>query len=217
MSDSTARSVNPPKQRRSQETLDHLLRATRELLETTAFEDLTVQKITSRAGCSVGNFYARFKNKEAILLRLLDMHYAEIERDLNTKFGFEDWEGVPLKRRVDAVVDFLMAIAERQPGLIRTLVVRNNQRPDSIPASIRAAARRMLDRLYDFLLERRAEMSHPAERAALEVGLLMVVTAIRERIVLAAGTHGATLSVSNEVFAEELKQALLAYLTTTRR
>lgn len=217
MSESTAQSVNTPKQRRSQETLDHLLQATRELLETTTFENLSVQMITSRAGCSVGNFYARFKNKDAILPCLLDMHYAEIEREMDTTFGLVAWDGVPLNRRVDAVVDFLMAIAQRQPGLIRTLVVRNNQRPDSIPASIRAAARRMLGGVYVFLLERREEMSHPDEQTALEVGLLMVVTAIRERIVLAAGTHGATLSFSNEVFAEELKQALLAYLTTTRR
>ncbi len=214
MSNSTAPSVNPPKQRRSQETLDNLLQASRELLETTVFEELTIQQIASRAGCSVGNFYARFKNKDAILPCLLEIHYAEMEREMDATFSPEAWEGAPLNRRVDAVIDFLMAIAQRQPGLIRTLVVRNNQRPDSIPVSIRAAARRMLVGLYDFLLERRAEMSHHAEETATEVGLLMVVAAIRERIILAASTHGATLSVSNEVLAEELKRALLAYLKT---
>lgn len=214
MPDWTAPSVNPPKQRRSQETLDNLLQASRELLETTVFEELTIQQIASRAGCSVGNFYARFRNKDAILPCLLEMHYAEMEREMDATFSPEAWEGAPLNRRVDAVIDFLMTIAQRQPGLIRTLFLRNNQRPDSIPVSIRAAARRMLVALYDFLLERRVEMSHPAEETAMEVGLLMVVAAIRERIVMAAATHGATLSVSNEVLAEELKRALLAYLKT---
>lgn len=214
MPDWTAPSVNPPKQRRSQETLDNLLQASRELLETTVFEELTIQQIASRAGCSVGNFYARFRNKDAILPCLLEMHYAEMEREMDATFSPEAWEGAPLNRRVDAVIDFLMTIAQRQPGLIRTLFLRNNQRPGSIPVSIRAAARRMLVALYDFLLERRVEMSHPAEETAMEVGLLMVVAAIRERIVMAAATHGATLSVSNEVLAEELKRALLAYLKT---
>ena len=150
MSNSTAPSVNPPKQRRSQETLDNLLQASRELLETTVFEELTIQQIASRAGCSVGNFYARFKNKDAILPCLLEIHYAEMEREMDATFSPEAWEGAPLNRRVDAVIDFLMAIAQRQPGLIRTLVVRNNRRPDSIPVSIRAAARRMLRRFLRF-------------------------------------------------------------------
>jgi AcrR family transcriptional regulator len=216
MVDSSAPGINRPKQRRSQETLVRLLRATRELLEETVFEDLTIQQIATRAGCSVGTFYGRFRNKDAILPCLLETHYAEMEREMDAAFSGESWDVAPLNRRVDVVVDHLMSIAQRQPGLIRTLVLRNNQRPDSIPSSIRAAAPRMLARIYGFLLEGRSEMNHPAERTAVEIGLLMVVSAIRERLILAGATHAATLSVSDEVFADELKHALLAYLTTPR-
>jgi hypothetical protein len=50
-----------------------------------------------------------------------------------------------------------------------------------------------------------------------EVGLLMVVAAIRERVILTGATHSSTLTASTEVLAGELKRALLAYLTLTRR
>jgi AcrR family transcriptional regulator len=216
MANSSAPGINRPKQRRSQETQTRLLRATRELIEETLFEDLTIQQIAARAGCSVGTFYGRFQNKDAILPCLLEAHYEQMEQEMDTAFGDEIWDGAPLARRVDAVVDHLMTIAQRQPGLIRTLVLRNNQRPDSIPSSIRAAAQRILARLYEFLLEGRSDMNHPAEKTAVEVGLLMVVSAIRERVILAGATHAATLSVSSKVLADELKHALLAYLTTPR-
>jgi AcrR family transcriptional regulator len=142
MATSAQPNVNEPRQRRSRETRDRLLQATRELLEERTFEDLTIQQIATRAGCPVGAFYGRFGGKEAILPQLLQMHYAEVEREVSTAFRPEAWLGAPLERRVDAVVDHLLSVAQRQPGLIRTLVLRNYQRPGTIPASIRAAARR---------------------------------------------------------------------------
>ena len=214
MKDAMALTVNPPKQRRSHETLARLLKATRELLEEAVFEDLTVQQIATRAGCSVGTFYGRFKNKEAILPVLLEMHYDEMEQEMETVFRSEDWDDAPLSLRVDAVVGHLISTAKQQPGLIRTLVLRNYQRPTSIPTSIRAAAQRLLNGLYEFLLERRSEMNHPDAKTAVEVGLLMVVAALRERLILIGATQATTLSTSEVVFAAELKHALLSYLTT---
>ena len=209
--------VNEPRQRRSRETRDRLLQATRELLEERTFEDLTIQQIATRAGCSVGAFYGRFEGKEAILPQLLQMHYAEVEREVSAAFRPEAWVGAPLERRVDAVVDHLLSVAQRQPGLIRTLVLRNYQRPETIPASIRSAARRVLARVYAVLLGGRPRTAHPAGTTAVEVGLLMVVAAIRERVILTGATHSSTLTASTDVLAEELKRALLAYLTLTRK
>ena len=216
MTKPASRGINEPKQRRSQETLDRLLNATRELLEETVFEDLTIQQIATRAGCSVGTFYGRFENKDAILPRLLEMHYEEMERNVETVFADTAWNDAPLDKRVGLVVDHLASIAQRQPGLIRTLVLRNYQRPESIPTSIRTAAQRVLSRLYDFLLECRSEMKHPDEKNAVQVGLLMVVAALRERLVLIGATHSTALSTSNAILIGELKHALLAYLTTPR-
>ena len=58
-------------------------------------------------------------------------------------------------------------------------------------------------------------MRHPDARTALGIGLLMVMAAIRERIILIDAPQAATLTVTDHAFVQELKQALLAYLTTS--
>lgn len=213
----TDRLVFAPRQARSRQTQERLLQATRELLEETVFEELTIQQIAARAGCSVGTFYGRFRNKEAILPLLLETHYAELEEEIGEVFAAERWRHASLEKRVNAVVEHAASIAIRQPGLIRTLVLRNYQCPESIPASIRASAQKILDRLCEVLLEARREIQHPSARTAVEIGLLMVVTSLRERIVLAGATHSSSLSISNKRLVRELERALLSYLAPGRR
>jgi hypothetical protein len=69
----------------------------------------------------------------------------------------------------------------------------------------------MLEAVYRHLLECRGEIRHHDPPRAVEVGLLMVSAAIRERLVLGA-TQAATLNVEAAVFARELSAAFLAYL-----
>lgn len=59
--------LSPPLQRRSKETLDAISNATKELLRTRSFTELTIQDIVNEAGSSAGSFYARFKGKRALL------------------------------------------------------------------------------------------------------------------------------------------------------
>ena len=212
MEDRSNEEFNPPMQRRSEETLARILTATRSLLEMAVFEDVTISQIAAGAGCSVGPVYGRFKNKDAILPHLLEMHYAEMEEELGITFDSEKWSDVPLNKRADAAIDFLVSTAQQQPGMIRTLALRNYQRPDSIPPSIRAAAKRMLTCLYEFLLDGSSGLEFSDKKIRLEVGLLMVSAAIRERMVLVGATQATTLSISDEDFASELKHAFLAYL-----
>lgn len=212
----TSKLTFTPKQARSQQTQERLLRATRELLEETDFETLTIQQIATRAGCSVGTFYGRFKSKDAILPFLLEMHYAEMEEEVDELFAEEKWRVAPLAKRVNAVVDYVASMAIRQPGLIRTLVLRNYQRPESIPTSIRATAQRILTHLYDVVLGARKEIRHPSPKTAVEVGMLMAVTSFRERIVLTGAMHSSTLSLDHKRLIKELERALLAYLTAGR-
>ena len=64
---SELRWVHPPQQVRSQATLDRILVAAEALVAEKGFEDTPVSEIVSRAGSSVGAFYARFDDKHALL------------------------------------------------------------------------------------------------------------------------------------------------------
>ena len=59
--------LSPPLQQRSKDTLDAISNATKKLLRTRSFTELTIQDIVKEAGSSAGSFYARFKGKRALL------------------------------------------------------------------------------------------------------------------------------------------------------
>lgn len=206
--------VHDTRQDRSRETLARILQATRELLELQLFEDITVQQIADRAGCSVGAIYGRVRDKEAILPHLLQLYYQEVEPEIQVLTASDRWQGVGLQRRAEWLVDYVVEMARRQRGLVRALVLRNFQHPESIPASIRESAARVLVIVREFLLERADEMLCSDASTAVDIGFLMVMAAIRERIILVDAPQAATLTVSDDAFTQELKQALLAYLTT---
>ena len=69
-------SVRPPKQKRSQESLERVLDASTRLLEENGFDAFTIQDVSQRAEVSVGAIYARFGNKES-LLRAVHRHAME--------------------------------------------------------------------------------------------------------------------------------------------
>ncbi|NKF50409.1 TetR/AcrR family transcriptional regulator [Shewanella sp. WXL01] len=68
-----------PKQKRSQQTHDKFLKALRSALESKYFEHISIKELAEGAGVSVGTFYRRFENKEALLPLLYDDFGAELE------------------------------------------------------------------------------------------------------------------------------------------
>ena len=207
-----SRPLIEPKQERSRETLRRIVAAARELMRDTAFEDMTIKRIVDRACCSVGTFYERFPNKEALLPHLLDIHYDEVEQRVADLL--RDPPRGDMAARVGDVVDLFVRIAAEERGLIRTLVLRNYQNPESIPAPTRRRANRIVDQIAGHVLGDCGQVGHPYPEQAVRLGLLMVMAAIRERVVLAGPTQAANLDIGPEVLSRELITALTAYLTS---
>lgn len=67
-----ARKVFRPKQERSTKTQAAILAAAREMLEEGGIDALTISGLAARAGLTTGAFYARFRNKEALLQTLFE-------------------------------------------------------------------------------------------------------------------------------------------------
>ena len=75
------RPLHPSKQVRSLETQTQILQATTRLLEKEPFESISVRRIIVEAGTSIGSFYGRFRDKNA----LLSVLYAEYESQLEKR------------------------------------------------------------------------------------------------------------------------------------
>src|SRR6266516_4055807 len=81
--------VRPPKQRRSQASLERVLETATKLLAEKGFEAFTIQDVSQRSGVSVGAIYARFGSKEN-LLRAVHQHVMETMRDEHTAVAAVD-------------------------------------------------------------------------------------------------------------------------------
>ncbi len=106
MTDAT---VRPPKQKRSQKSLERVLDASTRLLEEEGFDAFTIQDVSQRADVSVGAIYARFGNKES-LLRAVHRHVMESLRPEHQAVAAVD--GRPATGAREVIVSAVRMVAE---------------------------------------------------------------------------------------------------------
>src|SRR4249920_1960197 len=76
--------VLPAKQRRGEQTRDRLIKAGQRLVAKRDFDQMSVADIAEAAGCSVGAFYQRFRDKDAFFGALI-AHYVGEARATTTR------------------------------------------------------------------------------------------------------------------------------------
>jgi AcrR family transcriptional regulator len=194
--------VRPPRQARSRATLHRFLEAATELLGERRFEEASVAEIARRARSSVGAFYARFPDKEALLAYLNDRLFEQGRAQWEAFLAPQRWEGLGAAEIVTAVVRHIVRKRRTHRGLLRALSLYARSRPDPRFAEHAAAANRDVRRmLRDRLLERRQEISQ----------LMLVDGATREAILFGEADL-LPGKPSDALLARELAAVWLGYL-----
>jgi AcrR family transcriptional regulator len=109
--------VLPVKQRRGEQTRDRLLVAGKRLIARRDFDSIAVAEIAQAAGCSVGAFYQRFRDKDAFFGALV-AHYVSAAR-ATTLTLFEEHQD---DRLIGALVLATAVRFRNNTGLIRTAI-----------------------------------------------------------------------------------------------
>jgi AcrR family transcriptional regulator len=202
-----------PQQERSTQSLARLLDAAERLMRRYHFEDISVAEIAREAQTSVGNFYARFASKEA-LLDALHERYEEDRTKIWRKF-FEDpaLAHLPLAERTGRLVQMVIKIYRERGGVFRTLVIRQWRHPDTMGARTRTLLGGLYETAFAMLLEDPHEIRHPHPERAVRVGVAAILAACRENIVMRPKSLPASQAISDEEFANEMSRMLVAYLT----
>jgi len=203
--------TRPPLQERSRRTLTRILEATEELLGERLFEQVTIRDIVERSGTSVGAFYSRFENKDALLPALYERYDESMPRN-----RAEVRERLPrepdLERQVVQIVGAMIRIFRGRRGLMRAMALHARTHPEAIPAAVRERRRVMHETLGDLLLEHLAEIDHPDPRLAVDMGLFLASSTCRERVLFPEAPHASARSVDDGTLEREVARALLAYL-----
>jgi len=196
--------VNPPKQSRSRRTLERIVGAALEILETEGPDGLTVQAIVERAGSSVGSFYARFSGKDDLLEYLGERVWREAASRWDAALAGEDWAGLDLKGIVAGAIALLGQAGRSRASYLKALARTPGARDDAYLAF----HTHILRGIEALLLEHAAEIDHPDPAVAVPLALQAALAVLEAP--MASGLGGAA---AMERRAHEAQALVLSYLT----
>jgi AcrR family transcriptional regulator len=172
----------PPQQSRSQETLDRILDAAEQVLAEKAFGEATLAEIMERAGVTVGAFYRRYPDKNALLRHLDERFFAEMSIRAGELFDPVKWVGARARSVIELFAQQAVEVYSSRRGLMRSLFLR--ARTDTVlQQSALDVNKRYIAQLRAVLMPLRAEMTHPDPERAIELGFMMSIGALRELVV----------------------------------
>lgn len=200
----------PPQQTRSQATLDRILDAAENVLEEKSFGEATLAEIMERAGVTVGAFYRRFPDKDALLHLLDNRFFAELHEIAEASLSETKWRSATVPEIIYGFADTAVQLYRARRGLLRSLFLRARTDP-VIMQSARDVNANYIDRLRGLLLVRRDQLGHPFPERAVELGFMIFVGALRETV-LFGEVWPSPQTVVDEMLSKELARSYLAYL-----
>ncbi len=213
-SPTTPRAAHRVSQARSRDTLDRILTAAEELLETREFDELTMADLAEQAGCGVGTVYGRLPNKESLLLCLHERYLAV--GLAGSASVFQNCVGAGLETRVQHLCSMLIDFFAGNRGVTRAITNYLFTRPsDDASANVaifRRDATAAFRQAAGFLAEKVDRRIHPDPQAACEFGLLAAQDVAQSRLVF-GDRSGLQIKYSQKKLKSNVATMLLTYLT----
>jgi AcrR family transcriptional regulator len=200
----------PPQQHRSQETLDRILDAAERVLDAKTFSEATLVEIMERAGVTVGAFYRRFPDKDALLHLMDERFFGELYARGDAILSPARWSDAPIADIVREFTREAVTLYRERRGLLRSLFLRARIDP-VIQDRARQVNAHLIEGLLAVLLPRAAEIHHPDPPRAIELGYIVLVGALRETTLF--GEVWPTTNVADGMdLTNELTRVYLGYL-----
>jgi AcrR family transcriptional regulator len=200
--------LHKPLQRRSEETLERIVRATSHLFERKTFNEITVQDIVAAADSSVGSFYARFSDKDALLDYLHERYREQVYAGIARVLDPERLVGQSVEAIVRRVVPVFVRAHREHQGAMRTFHARA-----AVDAGFRAREedmnRYISETFAGVLLRQKGAIRHPHPERAIDFAVVSLLGALLQRVFF----HGpGRYPMSDEEFGEHLVAGFLAFV-----
>jgi AcrR family transcriptional regulator len=201
--------VKLPLQARSRDKLERFIAAAERLINERGFQATSVPDIAREAGCSVGLFYTRFRDKQELLRFLFEHYLGETVATAREVLRPDAFADVPLAALIRTAVQGMVRIHRGKPGLVYAFY-------ESVPhdavlgARVLAVHREIEGLARAMLIARGAEIAHPDPDTAARFGIRLVVGLLQQRA-LASRTLPAEDDLGWTVITEEMVRTLLGY------
>ncbi len=204
--------VIDPTQRRGRATQRRILEATEGLMAGKPFHRLSVAEIARAAGISVGNFYNRFADKQALLLELYRVYEVERTERIFEELRAERWQAASLNESVEALVDVVVDFFSDRRHLIRSYVLYFRTHPEKASEQaherLRELATAFVERLQGAASREERELSTRRARLVYQ----FVLALAREMVLFADDPSKRALETSRAQLKREIADAARGYL-----
>ena len=195
-----------PKQKRSKEKLERIIRAAFVVTSKVGFESVTLADIAREAGVGVSTVYTRFKSKDALLEEL---HIIITENTLNTIDSYfaiyKDYQ-VPLTEIVREIIEDSLKMTRDLSGFYQATYqqsITNN----AFAEREKTIRLKLLKTIKKIFLLRKNEIGHPRPSSAIDFFVAMYMGVITDRV-MTQNFSGLT----DKKLAQELTNASKSYL-----
>lgn len=202
----------PPRQTRSQVTLDRILDSAERVLGEKSFTEATVAEIMGGAGVTVGAFYRRFPDKDALLHHIDERFFREMNERGDALLDPSRWYGASIADILTELARTAVEVYTARRGIARSLFLRARVDP-VIQATSRQMNARFIQGLQTLLLDpaRRSEVAHPDPERAIALGFMMFFGALRETTVFGEIWPDYQAAVGPDL-GDEMARLFLSYL-----
>jgi len=118
-----------PRQERARATVEAILQATVELIDTVGWTHTSTNRIAERAGVSIGSLYQYFPNKESILAEVVARHHEQVHSVVWSSIEELRDATRRLEEVLEALFRQLVAIHAADPALTRAVSIALPRRP----------------------------------------------------------------------------------------
>lgn len=203
--------IQTPKQIRSKKTMDDILESAAKILEEKNFDELTIAEVVDKANTSVGAFYGRFKDKNALLQALDESFFKNFEEHFNKLLMSTRWHEKSTEHMIEDVTSFIVEMYSKNRGVLRSLNLKARLQNDT---RFREREKKAWDELFprfqNALLKNKIEINHPDPKSAIHLGFQFMFFSAREIILW--DSLRTRIAVPVDVLIKELSRAYCSYL-----
>lgn len=204
-----------PQQARSRESLGRLLKATVEVLGQRGVEGTTVPRIAAHAGLTPGSIYRRFRDKDDLLQTTILQVYEDQDKSLRMSLTIEAAAELTLAVLAEQVVSSLVLSYRANAGLLRAMrQLLHASEGSAFWKKVGRLEKRTFEYLVSVLLGTRSKIKHADPRAAVSLGLVMLIGTLWELVVYSGDAKfwKTLMPVDDHSLKRELLRSFLRYL-----
>lgn len=200
--------VKIPQQARSREKYEAMVRAAEKLFGEQGIQDTSVQDIVTEAGVSIGAFYQRFENKEAIIYTIFNM----LEEEMVPVGGaVEQLSGASLQETLKLLISLALKASRARRSVLVAMIMEVERNPNM--REYVSHLRNKMGAIYAKVLAQHAdEITHSNIKRASTMANRILYAYITQAL-LYDGHEATEKALSYKVSDKELVNVLRAYLT----